>query len=80
MVEFSLIEKIDFEILMAVNGSNSLFMDFVMWWLSDRLIWIPLYLVIAASVLRRFGWLKGGAIILMAVASGVREAAPLQSR
>lgn len=68
MVEFSLIEKIDFEILMAVNGSNSLFMDFVMWWLSDRLIWIPLYLVIAASVLRRFGWLKGGAIILMAVA------------
>lgn len=35
----------DTELFLALNGANSSFWDTIMWWSSDKLIWIPLYLV-----------------------------------
>jgi undecaprenyl-diphosphatase len=40
------IENIDVKILLAVNGANNSFMDTVMYAISDKLIWIPLYLLL----------------------------------
>ena len=34
------------DLFFALNGSDSVFLDNVMWTISGRLIWIPLYLFI----------------------------------
>ncbi len=44
MIEF--LEEIDRSIVVAINGWNSPFMDEVMWWISARITWIPLYLIL----------------------------------
>lgn len=44
MIEF--LEEIDRSIVVAINGWNSPFMDEVMWWISARITWIPLYLLL----------------------------------
>lgn len=66
MMLLSFLESIDTDILLAVNGSNSPAFDSLMWWMSDRWIWIPLYLLVAASLVRRLGWAKGIAVIAAA--------------
>lgn len=35
--------SLDQRIFLVLNGLNSPFFDFIMFWLSDKLIWIPLY-------------------------------------
>jgi len=42
MIEF--LEEIDRSIVLAINGWNNPFMDELMWWISARITWIPLYL------------------------------------
>ena len=39
-----LIEKLDQELLLLINGWNSPFFDSIMWQISHQLIWTPLYL------------------------------------
>src|SRR6187399_3683791 len=34
---------------------NSDFMDSVMFWVADRFVWIPLYIVLAVFLVRKFG-------------------------
>lgn len=55
----------DEAILLAINGYHTPFLDFVMWTLSGRLVWIPLYLFLVWLVFRRMGWKRG--VICMAV-------------
>lgn len=33
----------DRELFLALNGAHNGFWDFIMWWSSDKLIWIPVY-------------------------------------
>jgi undecaprenyl-diphosphatase len=59
------LKSIDTSLFLAINGAHSAFFDFVMFWASDRLIWIPLYIFFAWLVYKHYGkrsWL----IILMA--------------
>jgi undecaprenyl-diphosphatase len=35
----------DTELFLALNGANSSFWDLIMWWSSDKFIWIPVYLL-----------------------------------
>jgi len=35
----------DTELFLALNGANSSFWDTIMWWASDKLIWIPVYIL-----------------------------------
>ena len=37
------LNKWDTELFLAINGAHSSFWDTVMWWASDKYIWIPLY-------------------------------------
>jgi undecaprenyl-diphosphatase len=40
------LESIDRAIVLAVNGWNTPWLDEVMWWISARITWIPLYLLL----------------------------------
>lgn len=57
----------DEAILLAINGYHTQFLDFVMWTLSGRLVWIPFYLLLVWLVFRRMGW-KRGAICMTVIA------------
>ncbi len=37
------LQQIDTSIFLFLNGLRSPFLDFVMWWASNKFIWIPLY-------------------------------------
>ncbi|MCR4664142.1 MAG: phosphatase PAP2 family protein [Paludibacteraceae bacterium] len=42
--------------LLYINSHNSSWADFLFWWISDKYVWIPLYLLLTALLWRRFGW------------------------
>ncbi len=42
MIEY--LNKIDIQLFLFLNGMHNDFLDFVMYWLSNKFIWIPLYL------------------------------------
>ena len=46
---------IDTRVFLAINGAHNGFFDVVMFWASDRLIWIPLYLFLAYLLFRHYG-------------------------
>lgn len=53
MLEY--LKELDTRILLLVNGANSSFFDFIMYWLSDKLIWIPLYVFLIWRLYRSYG-------------------------
>ena len=44
----------DKSLLLYLNGLHSPFWDFVMWWISDKLIWIPFYLFLVYLVIKNY--------------------------
>ena len=69
---FEWLESIDRAIVLAVNGAHSAFFDEFFWIVSNRFVWIPLYLVILHLTWKAYGWRNlvlffGLAILLVAV-------------
>ncbi len=60
------LNSIDTQIFLFINGLHNDFFDFIMYWLSDKLIWIPLYLFIVYIIIKEYK-VKGIIVILMAV-------------
>ena len=44
----------DTELFLLINGAHSSFWDFVMWWASDKLIWIPVYALFLFLLWRKY--------------------------
>ncbi len=53
MIEF--LKEFDTQLFLFLNGINSPFGDFVMYWLSHRFIWIPLYAFLFFLLIRHYG-------------------------
>ncbi len=49
------IENIDQHLFLLINGLHSEFLDSIMWWASDKFIWIPLYAWLAWVLYKKFG-------------------------
>lgn len=49
------LKSIDTGLFLAINGAHSSFFDFLMYWASDKLIWIPLYAYFAYLLFRYYG-------------------------
>jgi undecaprenyl-diphosphatase len=54
MLEF--LDNIDQKLFLFLNGLNSPFWDLVMYWISGRLNWLPLYLILTGWFIYRFKW------------------------
>jgi undecaprenyl-diphosphatase len=61
------LKSIDTDLFLAVNGARSEFFDFLMYWISERWIWIPLYILFAWLLYRNYGKKS----IIMIVAAGI---------
>lgn len=58
MIDF--LEKIDQKLVLLINGWHSETMDQVMWWVSAKGTWIPLYLLLlylSFKVMKKTSWL-----------------------
>jgi undecaprenyl-diphosphatase len=64
MIEF--LKEIDTQLFLFLNGIHSSFGDFVMYWLSHKYIWIPLYAFLLFLLFRYYGM---KAFILMVLAA-----------
>ena len=64
MIEY--LNSIDTQLFLYLNGLHNSFFDFVMFWLSDKYIWIPLYLYIIYLIIKRHK-IKGLYLILFTI-------------
>ncbi len=60
------LKTLDTELFLFLNGSHNAFFDPIMFWLSDKLIWIPMYLLIIFLIIRRYK--LQGVLILVFIA------------
>ncbi len=49
------LKSIDTSLFLAINGAHNAFFDFIMFWASNRLIWIPFYVFLAWLLYRHYG-------------------------
>ena len=63
MIEY--LNSLDTQLFLFLNGEHNVFFDPVMYWLSDRLVWIPMYLLIAFLVVKHYK--MRGVVILVFV-------------
>ncbi|MEM0996597.1 MAG: phosphatase PAP2 family protein [Bacteroidota bacterium] len=57
---------LDREILLALNGAHVPWLDEVMFWVSNKYVWIPVYAVLLWVMVRHLGWrsaLVAGALV-----------------
>jgi undecaprenyl-diphosphatase len=61
--------QLDNEFLLAVNGIHRPWLDEVMFWLSNKLVWIPAYVLLLWGLIRQLGWkqalVAGGMVALV---------------
>lgn len=60
----------DTNIFLALNNLHATFWDYFMYTFSGRWIWVPAYAVVAAVLIRLFGW-RNGIMIIAATAIAV---------
>jgi len=58
------LEALDQELMLYLNGFHNETMDSLMWLVSEKLFWIPVYLLILIGVQRQFGWKYFGLFVL----------------
>ncbi|MBN2522805.1 MAG: phosphatase PAP2 family protein [Bacteroidales bacterium] len=58
--------KLDTNLFLWLNSHHSPFWDNVMWFISGRIEWLPLYLVLIAFIIYRFRW-KSIPILIAAI-------------
>ena len=61
------LESIDRSIVLAINSWNSPFLDELMWLISGKLTWIPLYLLLLILYIRKSGWKRGIFFLVLAI-------------
>ncbi|MCF8298881.1 MAG: phosphatase PAP2 family protein [Saprospiraceae bacterium] len=61
------IKQLDIDLFLFINGNHNSFFDFVMFWLSDKLIWIPLYIFFLYLVIKHYKKQSITIILLIAI-------------
>lgn len=67
------LKNIDTEIFLFLNGMHSPFFDFLMYWISSKVLWTPLYLYFIFLIYRRYGknfWMP---LLLIILAVGLSD-------
>jgi undecaprenyl-diphosphatase len=67
------IQQIDQDLFLFLNGLHSDWLDPIMWWLSDKLIWIPLYAFILFLIIRKYQWRSVGILLSVAILIAVSD-------
>lgn len=60
------LSEADGDLLLIINGQHSAFADAFFWTMSDKWIWVPLYIVLATLLIYRLGMKRGMLALLLA--------------
>lgn len=63
---FHYLEQLDQQLTLAINSLHSTFTDPIMWFFSDKEVWIPMYIAIVGLMFWKLGW-KATLLLLVAV-------------
>jgi undecaprenyl-diphosphatase len=58
------IEYWDTLLLLLLNGTGNEWVDMLMYWISNKLTWIPFYAILLGYLYKLYGWKKLGVLIL----------------
>jgi undecaprenyl-diphosphatase len=65
------LQQLDKELFLIINGLHNKFFDFIMYWISEKLIWIPFYLFLIVLLVKYYAresiYLIVSVIILVAL-------------
>ena len=61
------LQEIDENIILTINGWNTPFLDTVMWWISGKTSWWPLYVFLIFLLFKNFTWKKASLILLFII-------------
>ncbi len=65
------LKEIDTQLLLEINGCHNQCCDFLMYWFSNKPVWIPLYLLLIYLVFRTYGnktwWILLGAALMITI-------------
>ena len=61
------LQEIDENIILTINGWNTPFLDIVMWWISGKTSWWPLYVFLIFLLFKNFSWKKSSLILLFII-------------
>lgn len=50
------LEQVDIQLFHFLNGLRAPFWDIIMFWVSEKIFWIPFYLLLLFFIYRKFGW------------------------
>jgi undecaprenyl-diphosphatase len=64
---YETIQNIDQELFLFLNGLHNSFFDFVMYWVSDKFIWIPMYAWFIYLIIKKYKWQSILILILVAL-------------
>lgn len=59
--------ELDKDLFLIINSHHNSFWDFVMFWLSSSVIWIPLYLFFIYLIIRKYRWFSVILIVFAAI-------------
>lgn len=59
--------QLDTELFLALNGAHNSFFDFLMFWASNKFIWIPLYLFFQYLLFKNYKWESIGIFVSIIV-------------
>lgn len=63
----ALLERADQDITLAINALNSPVTDFIWQGFSNKIVWLPLYIVIIAGLIYHLGWRKAILVLISCV-------------
>ncbi|OJV12979.1 MAG: phosphatase PAP2 family protein [Dyadobacter sp. 50-39] len=61
------IVRIDQELFLWLNGLHTPWLDTIMYWVTYKFTWIPMYVLLIALTVRAEGWKRGGLMIITVV-------------
>ena len=64
---FNTLKEWDTKVFLYLNGKHNNFFDVIMYWASDKLFWVPFYIILLIIVIRQFK--KRSILILLHVAA-----------
>ena len=74
-MNLDLLQDIDAQLLLYLNSMHCAFFDELMWGLTSAKVWIPMYIVLAWVLQRRYGWSRAmlWAVVLIICCFGLSE-------
>jgi len=63
----SFLTQLDQNLFLLLNGLHASWLDPLMWWISSRFIWIPLYIFILFLLIKNYGWKTVGILLSITV-------------